>query len=70
MKGGFSTKSNTLRQSARIDQTICHQAPTQCSVCRLPMQTHEVIETRQVFESADWAATVLKFPRSAWVAWA
>ena len=54
---------NTLRQSARIDQTICHQAPTQCSVCRLPMQTHEVIETRQVFELPELRVRVIAHQR-------
>ena len=54
---------NTLRQSAAVDQTICHQAPTQCSVCQLQMQTHEVIETRQVFELPELRVRVIAHQR-------
>jgi transposase len=50
---------NTLRQSARIDQTITHQAHTQCSVCQLQMQTHEVVETRQVLELPELRVRVV-----------
>lgn len=50
---------NTLRQSAAVDQTTCHQGPTQCSVCQLQMQTHEVIETRQVFELPELRVRVI-----------
>lgn len=50
---------NTLRQSAAVDQTITHQAHTQCSVCHLQMQAHEVIETRQVFELPELRVRVI-----------
>ena len=41
---------NTLRQSARVDETIVHQADTHCSVCHLELHEHTIAETRQVFE--------------------
>ncbi len=41
---------NTLRQSARVDETIVHSADTLCSVCHLELHEHAVAETRQVFE--------------------
>ena len=50
---------NTLRQSAAVDQTIAHQAHTQCSVCHLQMQAHEVIETRQIFELPELRVRVI-----------
>lgn len=40
----------TLRQSARVDETIQHQADTHCSVCHLELREHAIAETRQVFE--------------------
>jgi transposase len=41
---------NTLRQSARVDETIQHQAATHCSVCHVELHDHTIAETRQVFE--------------------
>jgi transposase len=41
---------NTLRQSARVDETIEHQAATHCSVCHVELHDHTIAETRQVFE--------------------
>ena len=41
---------NTLRQSARVDETIVHQADTHCSACHLQMHDHAIAEARQVFE--------------------
>jgi transposase len=50
---------NTLRQSAAVDQTIAHRAHPQCSVCQLQMQSHQVIETRQVFELPELRVRVI-----------
>lgn len=41
---------NTLRQSARVDETIVHQADTHCAACHLELHDHAIAETRQVFE--------------------
>ena len=40
----------TLRQSARVDETIIHQSHSHCSACHLELREHAIAETRQVFE--------------------
>jgi transposase len=41
---------HTLRQSAHVDDTVQHLAPTHCSVCQQTLSHSTVAETRQVFE--------------------
>ena len=49
--GGQSGHSgNTLLQSAQPDVVIQHTSATQCSVCHSPLQQHQVIERRQIFD--------------------
>lgn len=41
---------NTLRQSPQIDEVIEHKGAQTCAACHGPLQGHETIERRQVFE--------------------
>jgi transposase len=41
---------NTLRQSERTDEVIEHKGAQTCAACHSPLQGHEVLERRQVFE--------------------